>query len=387
MLGRLVVLIIALVAGVLMTAGHALGSPPRSQLLVVGWVTDANGEGVAGATVSAYYSSTTETQEQQSPISNATTGVDGYFELFKSVATGDTAAADASGGWVNFDVVATSGSLLTYSGISRSPNISSNTWAGNNIDAASTDAGVASAMSASAGQLNLDIDKTNRGRSVSSSESTSTQAAAIGCIVVTTAVNSSDKYTVIGQMHLGKDQRATFTYGRKADSDIGIGYSTNNSTWSINGTRHVGTSKDNAVFQNKSTLNSTLMFGKKLTSEFHYVKYKHQCGIQRWWTIKATRWNTGMLYGDDTSQFNGHCNDTYFQYQSLYSPGSGYSRFTNNFANYAGAATAFGVSLTAQSGASDYVRSDWTFGTKYPQYYLCGNDAKPPNAHRIYAGA
>jgi hypothetical protein len=77
---------------------------------------------------------------------------------------------------------------------------------------------------------------------------------------------------------------------------------------------------------------------------------------------------------------------TYDQYKIPYSPGTTFDRWRNDFVRWTGDASAFGVGLSAQSGSSTWVTIHYNFNQNSGSRYICGNDAKPPSAHRIFAG-
>jgi hypothetical protein len=143
--------------------------------------------------------------------------------------------------------------------------------------------------------------------------------------------------------------------------------------------------------QPASTWNEGQMFGKKLTSEFHYVKYKvtgsgaTYCQYV-YWTVRGERWNGGALIGADVSGQDGLCNSTYVSNSVLYTKNTSFLRSSSAALKFGGAVSFFGFTAGAQSGFSAYVRTQLRFGSKANYYWICGNDGKPTVSHRVFAG-
>jgi hypothetical protein len=116
------------------------------------------------------------------------------------------------------------------------------------------------------------------------------------CGISKTLLGTSTAWGIGGQLHLGKDQSATYTYGLTADSDIGVGYSTDNSNWSIKGSVHVGNARGSAITMSKSTTRG--YFGKKTKTQFQTAKFKYvNCFGQTHWGVKAQKWVAGSQWG------------------------------------------------------------------------------------------
>lgn len=195
-----------------------------------------------------------------------------------------------------------------------------------------------------------------------------------------TTLATSNSYTTVGEIHTWTDDAARFTYGQTADSDIAVGVSTNGTNWSLDGTYHVGNSASSAVSMTRSG-----QFGKLVQSSFHYEKnYYTNCPIS--YAIEVTGWNSGMVEGSSVSSVDGKCSTAYASYRVIYGTATTFDRSSSSFVTFNGAVTLFGASLTAKSGASQYVKIHYDFGTGTSQHTLCGNNAMPTTAARIYAG-
>lgn len=154
----------------------------------------------------------------------------------------------------------------------------------------------------------------------------------------------------------------------------------------MNGTNHIGNSTTAA-----STWNRSAYFGKKVTSEFHYVKYKVTGSGSTYcqyvyWTVRGERWNTGAGEGADVSAQDGLCLSTYSSYKVYYAKNTSFYRSTSDAVKFGGAVSFFGFTAGAQSGFSTYVTVNLNFGSGYNYHWICGNDAKPSTSHRIFAG-
>ncbi len=61
-------------------------------------------------------------------------------------------------------------------------------------------------------------------------------------------------------------------------------------------------------------------------------------------------------------------------------------RNSNDYVTFSADVGAFGVGLTAQSGASTWVDMHWHFTQNSGTRYLCGHNDFPTSADRIFAG-
>jgi hypothetical protein len=212
-----------------------------------------------------------------------------------------------------------------------------------------------------------------------------TAAPAIGCTVQ--ILSEQNNNNVVGEMHTANNMGGSvFTYGKTADSNFGVGYSFDGTHWSINGTTHVGTSSSSAETWTVPTT-VPMNTGHRLLSSFHWQKRKINCPVGgTHYDIVATLWRAGAILGADNSSFDHQCNSTYSANKVPQAPGTKFDRSGNAFVTWSIDASAFGVGLSAQSGASTYVKIHLEFHQSSGNQYICGNDAAPTQAHRIFAG-
>jgi hypothetical protein len=69
-----------------------------------------------------------------------------------------------------------------------------------------------------------------------------------------------------------------------------------------------------------------------------------------------------------------------------FDPNTGTYRDSGRAQTWSAGVTIFGVGLSARSGFSRHVKSEWEFGSRFGGYWLCGSDAPFRYAKRVYAG-
>lgn len=404
---RTLLLAAAAALAALALSAPALAVPP---VAVTGFVTDSSGEGIVGAEVFLFDEPVGDGSLTQNPVATAISGLDGFFSLPLGISQTYIDYAN-SNGMANFDVVAYSGTAkVGYWAVSRIPDPVVGRWL---AESTSTGDGLAARQAAQNGVSALvvsavspyqdaafvPIHVTIAGKAADvqaasarlRSQGLATQTSVMqACITTKTPVASQNKAGVVGNLHLDRDTRAWFTYGQKADSDIGVGQSTNGTTnWSLSGSRHIGTSRSASVTFNYDTTNSGATFGRKVQTNFKMVKRKHQlwCPIlaATWYVVRADAWHAGTSWGENQSQFNNKCRDQYEPNADSFVANSAFDRTNNNYTTYTLGVQVFGANLTTQSGAGTYVHTHWRFGNDYSTYWLCGDTGHPPQAKRIYA--
>lgn len=259
--------------------------------VVIGTVVNASGQPVGGVTVELYDELLLGTDQTLSPVATAVSDSDGIYAIDLAVTSTYTNRAASNGGAVNFDVIVANGTLLAYNGIARYPTkagscdplirtcrpVGSDSWI---VDPDQPDDSGAAGLAA--GDLVPDHSATAgsnalvlRAEVSNGSAVTSSPALAGPCAgIVKTAVGTQTNWGVVGQLHVPKDASATFKYGKSADSDIGIGYSTNDANWSMKGSVHVGNARGAEITLSKST-SATSRYGKRTKSQFKTTKYKY----------------------------------------------------------------------------------------------------------------
>ncbi len=289
------------------------------------------------------------------------------------------AAAAANDGWVNFDAAFATGNRVQFRSFSRRADGAAWTSGEGQVSVQFDSAAAIAAQAPGVRTVFSELEPSH---------------ARPGCYVSTTRLGEADRYMVIGEAHVWKDQAMTWTYGERADSDVGVGYSTDGVHWSLSGSVHVSNRRATEITDTISNLGDGQgNFGRRYRSEFHFVKErKRRVCLGRSTTVyrvKATRWNGGFDYYDDVKDLNGHCGDRYKSNAVYFAPATGngtFSRSSEDLKTYTAAVTVFGVVLSGQTGASSSSSQSWRFGRQFARYYLCGDTGKPTVSERIFAG-
>jgi hypothetical protein len=319
----------------------------------------------------------TKTQDQ---VGIADTDAAGQFVLTASPSSASMQAAlsDAAannGGWVNLDVYAVSGNRMVYSSIARK--LSSNVWLSNNPGPPSTtDARMTFKMApGTSGFVQLPRSSGTR----------RTQALGPICVPQTTVLSNANANAIVGNMHTGTNMTGWFSYGRKADTDFGVGFSRDGSQWSVTGSAHVATTNSAAVRWDVGS-----EFGYRLLSNFAFQKTKTVClgfaAVPPTYKIKVKRWNGGAVIGDNVHYLDHKCLTTYSAYKVQQGPNTTFDRTSSSAVNYSAGVTIFGIQLSAKSGYSTDVAAHWAMGGRFTAYWLCGTDGPPTIAHTVLAG-
>jgi hypothetical protein len=190
-------------------------------------------------------------------------------------------------------------------------------------------------------------------------------------------------FMTIGELHTASDSTAKFTYGRTADSDVGVAFSDNGGAWYLSGSAHAGNSLDASVGQNAGA-----HFGYRLISQFNYAQLWLVADCFEGWglymghrSVEVDTWRGSITSSYDWRSLDNNRNSWW----NIFGAGTVFDRSTTAFLKYSGAVSIWGASLTAKSGASAYVKVHWSFGTGRTKHYLYGNDNYPLYSHRIYA--
>ncbi len=205
------------------------------------------------------------------------------------------------------------------------------------------------------------------------------------CGYIQSLDGTTTSYTKIGELHNSGDASADFIYGSTADSTIGVGYSTGSTgPWSLDGSSGIANTQS-AYVEKYLSPGQWANQGYQLLSDFSYerIYFQSACGdntaFPPYYLVKATAWDGGLILGQNVSS-----EPPPNQYTNTYVAGTLFGRSSHTAYNYGGAFHAFGASLTAQSGFSQYVKESWHF-YGYTQY-LWGNNNFPNHATIIYAG-
>lgn len=199
-----------------------------------------------------------------------------------------------------------------------------------------------------------------------------------------TKLASQSSPTVIGELNNAyRDTTARFSYGRQADSDIGVGVSVAGGPFSVEGSVHIANDNSVSVAQNAPG-----RFARKILSDFRYGKYrKHfrtpRCPDQT--MVKAEEWLSGISNRKQRRTINvcrrGSSSPSF-------AGRSEFHRNTKRAVTWAGGASVFGAGLTVRSGFSRNVQTSFTFGGSTRRgHVLCGSGGRPPTtAKRIFSG-
>ncbi len=194
-------------------------------------------------------------------------------------------------------------------------------------------------------------------------------------------LGTSDPYTTVGEIHTGSDMTDKLTYGKTADTDMGVGTTAGTGSWHLGGTVHIGNSDTASVTWSRGAER-----GLREKSKFHFEKRHWDCGGPQWDEIKATAWEGGAVDGGVNHYLDHQCSTTYRQWEVAHAPGTTFGRSSNSYATFFAEVTAFGVGLSSQSGNSTWVTIGMTFTQTSGNRYICGNDNWPSSSHHVYAG-
>lgn len=194
-------------------------------------------------------------------------------------------------------------------------------------------------------------------------------------------------YTVVGELHIGKDETASWLYGadKTSDSDIGVGYNYG-SGFSISGTLHVGNASSTLAGVQDHPAN----WKHQIKTEFLYVRYKWindgTCGGTSgttYYKVSPASWVAGYEAGADLSQYN--CDNATSAAKQNYGDHGVFSRTSADAYTYGGAVSVGGATLSSQNGFSKHVTVSYKMGSN-STHYLCGtNNQKPALSKIIYA--
>lgn len=199
-----------------------------------------------------------------------------------------------------------------------------------------------------------------------------------------TKLASQESPTVIGELNNAyRDTTARFSYGRQADSDIGVGVSADGKGFSASGSVHVSNENSSAVAANVRG-----PYARRIRSDFRYGKYRKdfytaRCPDQT--IVRAEEWISGVSdrkqrgtinvcrRGDGSPSFIG---------------GAEFQRASKRAVTWAGGVSVFGAGLTVRSGFSRNVQISFNFGgPRNRRHILCGSGGRPPTtAKRIFSG-
>jgi len=188
--------------------------------------------------------------------------------------------------------------------------------------------------------------------------------------------------TIIGELRTPPDTvEATFVYGRTADSDISVGMRFASGTaWSASGEHHVSNSHSSAVdaFAEPHSAEDLI-----LRSSFDYGRFTRTCHDVYSEQVRGLGWNGHTMLPEPDIDIS--CTNANPDFVGRQGRNTGFTRDDKRAAGWSGAANVFGFGFAARSGYSRHVQSRWRFG-QGPMHLICGNDDRPENSTRIFAG-
>lgn len=355
--------------------------------LASGRLLDGRGEPAHGSVLAYLEADGPERDGAAQIVATAASSPDGTYSLHLRPSPELLAAAAQNDGYLNLTLVGVTGDQITAVGISRRMTPAGR-WAARRGEVGQdlrANLRMDAEQAAGAADLHRAVaEAALRSPGSATASHVPPQGWEFGCawrVMQTTTAS-----TVIGELHTWNDHTASFTYGQTADSDIAVAVSYDGgATYRLSGAVHIGNSRSNAV-----TRNAPSLFGKLLRSSFEYRK-KHywpassKCYMPSY-QIRAYAWVAGLTDGANVRHFDGRCATLHGQWDTLFGPDTSWTREDNNFVTFDGAVSVMGVSLTAQSGASSYVRVTHTFGSARSTHRVCGNDNYITKASRVFAG-
>ena len=138
-------------------------------------------------------------------------------------------------------------------------------------------------------------------------------------------------YTVIGEVHTWTDHTASWSYGKTADSDIGVGISYNGTAWRQSGSFHVGTASSSSVTKSAGNLYGRLLLSRFEYRKLHWIGY---CPFLPAYTIAPSRWLSGLVEGTSVRQYDGYCGSYYAANAAEFGPNTQWSRDRSDYATF-----------------------------------------------------
>jgi hypothetical protein len=207
------------------------------------------------------------------------------------------------------------------------------------------------------------------------------------CYEKLTVARQIVRYAPVGEIHTTKGETATFTYGKTADSIVGVGVGPAlNGPFSLSGEGHVANS-----LSNQATWRRQSNFSRRLRSKFLIQIIKHQptgacASTKAFYTAQAARWIGGTYNGKHADDPTHGCTGRYGAPSRTVElqPGDSMEFGSGKAFEYKFGASLPGIDLTIQSGYSTNVKI--AFFAKTRHVVLCGDTGPPGQAARIFSG-
>jgi hypothetical protein len=184
--------------------------------------------------------------------------------------------------------------------------------------------------------------------------------------------------TVIGELRTPPDTvKATFLYGKRADSEISVAARAAKGPWEVSGSHHIGNAQRGAMWQNAAGGQHVVV-----RTRFIYDKYEYHCAIGRREKVVPREW---MGDGMSESVPERGCMHADEKRLGRYGRDGGFIRDKERAVTWNGAVSVFGASMSARSGYSESVTASWEFGGQ-SLHLLCGDDGPPWRSRHVFAG-
>jgi hypothetical protein len=370
---RLPLITLALITYPLASTGGAVAAPSQQSsgpVIASGRLLDTSGRPTPG-TVELLAWPPAETQEIGQevtlvPVAQSQSGPDGHFTLRSTDSPVLASLATANGGYLNLELHALSGGTVEETHFSRylakGPEVS---WLARPDEAAEP--------------VTVRFQRSSGMRAHGVGESTRLPVlGGDGCQGLRLLEKSASD-TVVGELRTEPDTTiARFVYGKVADSDISVAMRANGGHWSLSGEHHVANSDRDDVVKKASR-------GEQISvlSSSEYGRYESTCPSGKKEKVVPLGWRGGGL-GSRRVAIRG-CSYAPDLNTFTFEDNTEFNRDRERAVTWGGAASAFGASLSARSGYSQYVHAHWEFGPE-KEHLLCGDDGSPSESSHIFAG-
>ncbi len=348
--------------------------------LASGRVVDAAGQPVAGASVEVFLWPNDPTRVGEAvPVSLvgwSTSGTDGSYVVTAADPASVVTAASANGGYVNLELRVRKDALLYewFFALALGPGTGTPTAPTRLATGTARGARIAVRLVPGApgvGGITQGVEPQVAG----------------DCLTWVKSKELTEQWGVIGEVHRwrGAIPRDTSSYGTTADSTFEVAVKSGTDPWHVSGTFHIGNSTSRGSAATVDVDLADPETGYRVEAKFKRAEYSQLCTSNK--KRQAYAWNGyDLRQGDAVIGFDGHCGDTYAQYAHTFGPDQTSWIRDQNQAYWWGVAIDLGVDMAGgRSGYSTYAKSIWTFKEGVNKT-LCGNDAQPLYAHRVFAG-
>lgn len=380
---RLPLLSLALIASPLASTSGAVTAPTQQStgpVIASGRLLDTSGRPTAGA-VELLAWPPAESQEVGQevalvPVAQTQTGQDGHFTLRSVGSPALTALAAANGGYLNLELHALSGGTVEETHFSRYLAQDSGLQ---NLDANRPEGTWLARPDEPAEPVTVRFQRPSGMRAQSVDEGPRLPVlGGDGCQGLR-LLEKSAADTVVGELRTEPDTAiARFVYGKVADSDISVAMRASGGQWSLSGEHHVANSDRDDVVKKASR-------GEQISvlSSFEYGRYESTCMSGKKEKVMPLGWRGGGLASRRVA-LRG-CSYAPGLNTFTFEDNTEFNRDRERAVTWGGAASAFGASLSARSGYSQYVHAHWEFGSE-KEHLLCGDNGNPSESSHIFAG-